>query len=131
MPGEESDTESSRETSSDGSDSDYGVARRANNIVEGSWSQLDIADANIQKLNTLSLRNRPFGGSSSDESDTCKPLGQLIFEYLEHDQPFSREPLADKVIPVSFVTLAFAASCSVSNNLASCRSRFWHLSFQH
>ncbi|KAK8680991.1 hypothetical protein V6N13_053399 [Hibiscus sabdariffa] len=96
MPGEESDTESSRETSSDGSDSDYGTARRANSIVPGSRNQLEIADSNIQRLTTLSLRNRPFGGSSSDESDTCNTPGQLIFEYLEHDQPFSREPLADK-----------------------------------
>ncbi|MBA0800054.1 hypothetical protein Gohar_010518 [Gossypium harknessii] len=116
MPGEESDTESSRETSSDGSDSDYGVARRANNIVPGSWNQLDIADANIQRLNTLSLRNRPFGGSSSDESDTCNPLGQLIFEYLEHDQPFSREPLADKisVLASQFPALRTYRSCDLS-----------------
>lgn len=36
-------------------------------------------------------------GSSSDESEICDPPGHLIFEYLEHDAPFSREPLADKV----------------------------------
>lgn len=41
-------------------------------------------------------------GSSSDESDTCSPPGQLVFEYLERDPPFSREPLADKA---SLVTL--------------------------
>ncbi|KAL4271760.1 hypothetical protein GQ457_13G014720 [Hibiscus cannabinus] len=116
MPGEESDTESSRETSSDGSDSDYGTARRANSIVPGSRNQLEIADSNIQRLTTLSLRNRPFGGSSSDESDTCNTPGQLIFEYLEHDQPFSREPLADKisVLASQFPALRTYRSCDLS-----------------
>ena len=130
-PGEESDTESSRETSSDGSNSDSGIVRRANNVVQGAWSQMETADANIQRLTRLSLRNRPFGGSSSDESDICNPPDQLIFEYLEHDQPFSREPLADKVSPLSSVTLAFAACCALSNNIASCRFQFWLLDFQH
>ncbi|XP_022760631.1 uncharacterized protein LOC111306898 [Durio zibethinus] len=106
-PGEESDTESSRETSSDGSNSDCGIGRR-----ERAWSQLEIADANIQRLTRLSLRNRPSEGSSSDES------GQLIFEYLEHDQPFSREPLADKisVLASRFPALRTYRSCDLSQS---------------
>lgn len=95
-PGEESDAESSRETSSDGS-SDTGAERRINAFVHGTWSQQNIADANIQNFSGLSLRNKPFVGSSSEESEICNPPGQLIFEYLEHDPPFSREPLADKI----------------------------------
>lgn len=130
-PGEESDTESSRETSSDGSGSDCGTGRRANNVVQGAWSQLEIADTNVQRLMRLSLRNKPSGGSSSDESDMCNPPGQLIFEYLEHDQPFSREPLADKVSPSSSVRLAFATSCVLTSNIAFCRFQFLHLNFQH
>ncbi|XVF38804.1 hypothetical protein REPUB_Repub20aG0133500 [Reevesia pubescens] len=117
-PGEESDTESSRETSSDGSNSDCGLGRRANKVVQaqGAWSQLEIADANIQRLTRMSVRNRPFGGSSSDESDSCNPPGQLIFEYLEHDQPFSREPLADKisVLASRFPELITYRSCDLS-----------------
>ncbi|XWS08532.1 hypothetical protein CRYUN_Cryun40dG0010800 [Craigia yunnanensis] len=115
-PGEESDTESSRETSSDGSNSDFGIGRRASNNVQGTWSQLEIADANIQRLTRLSLGNRPFGGSLSDESDSCNPPGQLIFEYLEHDQPFSREPLADKisVLASRFPALRTYRSCDLS-----------------
>ncbi|XVE65565.1 hypothetical protein DITRI_Ditri08aG0009900 [Diplodiscus trichospermus] len=115
-PGEESDTESSRETSSDSSNSDCGVGRRANNVVLGAWSQMEIADANIQRLTRLSLRNRPVGGSSSDESDACNPPGQLIFEYLEHDQPFSREPLADKILVLAdqFPALRTYRSCDLS-----------------
>ncbi|XP_021290957.1 uncharacterized protein LOC110421646 [Herrania umbratica] len=115
-PGEESDTESSRETSSDGSSSDCGTGRRAKNVVPGTWSQLEIADTNVQRLMRLSLRNKPSGGSSSDESDVCNPPGQLIFEYLEHDQPFSREPLADKisVLASQFPALRTYRSCDLS-----------------
>ncbi|XVE82221.1 hypothetical protein DITRI_Ditri15bG0130300 [Diplodiscus trichospermus] len=115
-PGEESDTESSRESSSDSSSSDCGIGRRADNVVQGAWRQLEIADADIQRLNRMSLRNKPFGGSSSDESDSCNPPGQLIFEYLEHDQPFSREPLADKisVLASRFPALRTVRSCDLS-----------------
>ena len=100
-PGEESDAESSRETSSDGS-SDHGVERRINAFVQGTWSQQNIPDANIPSFNRLSLRNKPLVGSSSDESEICNPPGQLIFEYLAHDAPFSREPLADKASVLLF-----------------------------
>ncbi|MFQ6646321.1 hypothetical protein Gotur_019828 [Gossypium turneri] len=71
--------------------------RRANSVVQGARSQLNIGDQNIQRLTTLSHNNRSFRGSSSDESDSSNPPSQLNFEYLEHDQPFSREPLVDKV----------------------------------
>ncbi|MBA0813352.1 hypothetical protein Gohar_027211, partial [Gossypium harknessii] len=70
--------------------------RRANSVVQGARSQLNIGDQNIQRLTTLSHNNRSFRGSSSDESDSSNPPSQLNFEYLEHDQPFSREPLVDK-----------------------------------
>lgn len=43
-------------------------------------------------------------GSSSDEIETCSRPGQLIFEYLEREPPFGREPLADKVSLVSLDT---------------------------
>ncbi|PPR91114.1 hypothetical protein GOBAR_AA29568 [Gossypium barbadense] len=72
------------------------VGRRAKSVVQGARSQLNFGDQNIQRLTTLSLSNRSFWGSSSDECDSGNPPGQLNFEYLEHDQPFSREPLVDK-----------------------------------
>ncbi|XP_039060445.1 uncharacterized protein LOC120204421 [Hibiscus syriacus] len=115
--GEESDAESSRETSSDGSNSDCGMGRRANNVVQGARSQLKVADSYIERLTRLSLRNRSFGGSSGDESDSCNPPNQqLIFEYLEHDQPFSREPLAGKiaVLASQFPSLKTYRSCDLS-----------------
>lgn len=94
-PGEESDSMSSRESSSDSS-SDCGAERGANGVVHGAWNQQNITEANIQGLKRVSLRNKT-SGSSSDEIQNCNPSGQLVFQYLEHDPPFSREPLADKI----------------------------------
>ncbi|KAF5452299.1 hypothetical protein F2P56_027310 [Juglans regia] len=91
-PGEESDM-SSRESSSD-SNSDYGAERGASSVVHGPWSQQNITEANIRGLKRLSVRNK---SSSSDESENGNPSGQLVFQYLEHDPPFGREPLADKI----------------------------------
>lgn len=99
-PGDESDAESSRETSSDGS-SDCGAERGINGIVDNAWSRQNIADVNGNGWNRVLPREKPLTGSSSDESEICNPRGQLVFQYLEHDQPFGREPLADKASIVS------------------------------
>ncbi|KAB1213894.1 hypothetical protein CJ030_MR5G017157 [Morella rubra] len=99
-PGEESDSISSRESSSDSS-SDYGADRGTSRVVHGPWSQQNITDASIRGLKRLALRNKTCMGSSSDESENCNPSGQLVFEYLEHDPPFNREPLSDKASPLS------------------------------
>ena len=97
--GDDSDAESSRETSSDGS-SDYGAERGINGVVDNACRQ-NIADVNGHGWNRGLLRDKPLTGSSSDESESCNPPGQLVFQYLEHDQPFGREPLADKASIIS------------------------------
>lgn len=75
-PGEESDANSS---SSDGDNEEA----RADNY-RGSWNQ---PSATAQ------------GHSRSvDGVDVNKPPGLLIYEYLERELPFHREPLADKVL---------------------------------
>lgn len=35
-------------------------------------------------------------GFSSDDSEVGSSGGRLLFQYLEQDTPYSREPLADK-----------------------------------
>ncbi|CAL9084639.1 unnamed protein product [Musa textilis] len=40
-------------------------------------------------------------GSSSDEGDAENSQGCLLFEYLEQDSPYHREPLADKVLDLA------------------------------
>ncbi|CAL8991289.1 unnamed protein product [Prunus brigantina] len=114
-PGDESDAESSRETSSDGS-SDYGTERGLNGAPYSALSWQNVADVNGHGWNRALPRNKPFNGSSSDESgEVCNPPGQLIFQYMEHDQPFGREPLADKAILASqFPELRTYRSCDLS-----------------
>ncbi|KAJ9181856.1 hypothetical protein P3X46_005903 [Hevea brasiliensis] len=114
-PGEDSDAESSKETSSEGS-SDYGADRGVKNAVQWNWTQQNVIDANIKSLNRLSLRNKPFRGSSSDECEISKPSGHLVFQYMEHASPFTRQPLADKisVLASQFPELETYRSCDLS-----------------
>ncbi|XP_059625627.1 uncharacterized protein LOC132268799 [Cornus florida] len=86
-PGEESDAESSRETSSGGS----------SDCADGSGSQNILVNMNSQRIDTLSLREKSVMNSSSDEAEICNSPGSLLFEYLEHEQPHNRKPLTDKV----------------------------------
>ncbi|KAE9455459.1 hypothetical protein C3L33_12632, partial [Rhododendron williamsianum] len=83
-PGEESDADSSRETSSDGG-SECG-AERGTNHAQGAWSQRNNMRAIAQSFNRL----------SADKGEISDPPGFLLFEYFDSAPPFSREPLADK-----------------------------------
>ncbi|GFP85119.1 hypothetical protein PHJA_000655700 [Phtheirospermum japonicum] len=90
-PGEESDANSSRETSSDG-ESESGTGRRANNARSHGYSR--------------------HAGSG----DISNPPGLLIFEYFERELPFHREPLADKmsVLASRFPELKTYRSCDLT-----------------
>lgn len=90
--GAESDAESSKETSSDGS-SNCGAENKTKTALQDEWIQ-DISALGSQRALQM---NGPSAESSSDESDSCYRHGQLVFEYLERDPPFCREPLTDKV----------------------------------
>ncbi|KAJ8547397.1 hypothetical protein K7X08_010983 [Anisodus acutangulus] len=107
-PGEEGDADSSRETSSGGS-SDCEVERWSKSSSDGLRNQHSLVNLNAQRLNRLSLKDKAVTVSSSDEAEN---LGQLMFEYLEHEQPHHRRPLADKV----------AALASQFPELKKCRS---------
>ncbi|KAK4355642.1 hypothetical protein RND71_024613 [Anisodus tanguticus] len=110
-PGEEGDADSSRETSSGGS-SDFEVERWFKSSSDGLQNQHSLVNLNAQRLNRLSLRDKAVTGSSSDEAEISNSLGQLMFEYLEHEQPHHRRPLADKI----------AALASQFPELKKCRS---------
>ncbi|XP_010434887.1 PREDICTED: uncharacterized protein LOC104718776 [Camelina sativa] len=95
-PGEESDGDSPRDMSSDGS----------NDCRELS-----------QTLYRASLEEKPCIGSSSDESEASSiSPGDLVFEYLEAAMPFGREPLTDKISNLSsqFPALRTYRSCDLS-----------------
>ncbi|XP_020224929.1 uncharacterized protein LOC109806826 [Cajanus cajan] len=112
-PSQESDSESARETSSDSS-SGYCHERGAKN-VHGSRNHLNVLDASNHALERVS-QGKPFMGSSSDETESCNPPGQLIFEYFEHETPYNREPLANKISDLErqFPELKTYWSCDLS-----------------
>uniref|UniRef100_A0A1J3DGP8 DUF789 domain-containing protein n=1 Tax=Noccaea caerulescens TaxID=107243 RepID=A0A1J3DGP8_NOCCA len=94
--GEESDGDSPRDMSSDGSNDCRGLS---------------------QSLYRASLEEKPFVGSSSDESEvSSNSPGDLVFEYLEAAMPFGREPLTDKISNLSsqFPALRTYRSCDLS-----------------
>ncbi|XP_044501202.1 uncharacterized protein LOC123222475 isoform X2 [Mangifera indica] len=93
-PGEDSDAESSRETSSGGS-SVCEAERHAKGVVDGGPHNL--LNLNYQRLNRLTLRDKTATSSSIDETSVCNSPGSLVFEYLEQEQPRHRQPLYDKV----------------------------------
>lgn len=76
QPGEESDGEYFGDSSSDVS----------------SDSEQDRGGGSKEQLNYLKTSD-----SSSDEGESESSQGCLLFEYLARDQPYCREPLADKV----------------------------------
>lgn len=55
-------------------------------------------DLSVSEMNRISLRDQSTAGSlSSGETEIGKTQGRLLFEYLEYEPPFGREPLANKV----------------------------------
>lgn len=84
---EDSDGEYYRDSSSDGS-SDYEVEKGIKfSRVRQRIGSLSISDENSTMQE----------GFSSDDSEVGSSRGRLLFQYLEQDTPYSREPLADKI----------------------------------
>nr|KYP75136.1 hypothetical protein KK1_007836 [Cajanus cajan] len=68
-------------------------------------SDCEAAKAVPQRMGGLSLRDHhslPEDDFSSDDGESVNSQGYLIFEYLERDPPYSREPLADKIMDLAF-----------------------------
>ncbi|KAL2341718.1 hypothetical protein Fmac_009658 [Flemingia macrophylla] len=80
-----------------------------------SWKQSNLSDESTLGLEKVSLR-KPLKGSSNDEIESCSPRGQLIFEYFEHEIPYNRVPLADKISDLArqFPELKTYRSCDLS-----------------
>lgn len=99
-PGDDSDAESSRETSSAGS-SDCEAERRVKVVVDGGWGRHNLVNSNSQNLSRLTLRDKHPMSSSSDENEVYNSPVLLAYEYFEQEQPHHRRPLYDKVSPLS------------------------------
>lgn len=94
--GEESDSDY-RDSSSDGS-SDSETIRRIKHSREPPHHN-DPSITDPLRMDRLSLRDQHLGlheDCSSDEAESFNSQGRLLFEYLERDLPYLREPLADK-----------------------------------
>ncbi|KAJ1380783.1 hypothetical protein SESBI_45750 [Sesbania bispinosa] len=100
--GEDSDSDF-RDSSSDGS-SDCELERGLKYIRE-QRNLPHFSDEVPHWMGRLSLRDHhtlPQDGFSSDDGESVNSQGYLLFEYLERDPPYSREPLADKIMDLAF-----------------------------
>lgn len=76
-------------------------------MVQGTSRQQNYTGAIAEGLSRLSLSSTPLTGSSGDENGISSNPGVLVFEYLERNQPYSREPLADKAISFNCKSVAY------------------------
>uniref|UniRef100_A0A1J3GWF1 DUF789 domain-containing protein n=1 Tax=Noccaea caerulescens TaxID=107243 RepID=A0A1J3GWF1_NOCCA len=92
----------------DGSDSDF----RDSSSDASTDSESERVTAG---LDHISLRDQHQEDSSSDDGEPLSSQGRLIFEYLERDLPYIREPLADKVSDLAerFPELKTLRSCDL------------------
>ncbi|KAL8226998.1 hypothetical protein R6Q57_016830 [Mikania cordata] len=105
-PGEESDSGSSRATSSDGG---YEPRVEENNV--GSINK---------SFNKLTLRGGDsfVGNRVTEEGEIRNPPGLLIFEYFERALPYHRAPLVDKISDLAskFPELKTYRSCDLTRS---------------
>ncbi|XP_075661742.1 uncharacterized protein LOC142631459 [Castanea sativa] len=99
---EDSDSDYYRDSSSDGS-SDYEIDKGIKITREQqSWRHLR-SDIPI-RLDGLSINDEHSArqeGFSSDDSEAGNSQGLRLFEFLEQDLPYCREPLADKILDLA------------------------------
>ncbi|KZV42100.1 hypothetical protein F511_11696 [Dorcoceras hygrometricum] len=102
-PGEESDGEYFRDSSSDGSSDSEQDRGYLSFRKEPHNYHFQIHDC-PRNLELLSLRAQDMAfqeGFSSDEGESGSSQGCLLFEYLERNPPYCREPLANKILDLS------------------------------
>lgn len=106
--GEKNDAETLRETNSSDCEAD-----RRKRVAEGTHQ--NAVNSNSHRLKSLSLRDKYPMNSSGDEGESSNFPGLLVFEYLEHDQPYSRKPLTDKIsnLESQFPELSSYRSCDL------------------
>lgn len=111
-PDEDSDSDF-RDSSSDGScDCELEKCNREQHSCNNLSSDI------CRRIDRISLRDNPVSlhdDFSSDEGESGNSQASLIFEYLERDPPYSREPLADKILDlaVRFPELKTLRSCDL------------------
>ncbi|PWA41651.1 hypothetical protein CTI12_AA524380 [Artemisia annua] len=118
QPTEYSDGDSFKDSSSDVS-SDYDEHDRCS--LHYSREKQDNHHPNgeiSRRIDQLSLNDQHHvlqEGFSSDDGDSISTQGCLLFEYLERNQPWGREPLTDKILDLArrFPELKSLRSCDL------------------
>ncbi|KAG1368131.1 5-hydroxytryptamine receptor 1F [Cocos nucifera] len=106
-PGEESDGDCYKDSSSDGSsdcDNEKDLKYSRN------WYRNHLARTSMLRMDRPSLREKHATlqeGVLSDDGEAGTSQGCLLFEYLEQDSPYSREPLADKASSTNDLACCF------------------------
>lgn len=102
--GEDSDSDL-RDSSSDASSDCEAASARGLKCTREQRNLPHPSEEVPQRMGGLSLRDHhslPEDDFSSDDGESVNSQGYLIFEYLERDPPYSREPLADKIMDLAF-----------------------------
>lgn len=97
QPAEESESDSYRESSSDGN-SDYECEKGLK--YSKAWDSNHVTGSVNLRIDRLCLREKHGHKqevSLIDDGEFGHSNAHLLFEFLEHDPPFIREPLSDKV----------------------------------
>ncbi|GAB4840324.1 hypothetical protein Ancab_021091 [Ancistrocladus abbreviatus] len=105
----------SRDSGSDGSsDSEREQGLQCPRGQQNHFLQTQDLSLQMERLTLRDQQNLQQGGFSSDEGESGNSPS-LLFEYLEHDPPYSREPLADKICDLAFrfTDLRTLRSCDV------------------
>ncbi|KAA8532670.1 hypothetical protein F0562_032703 [Nyssa sinensis] len=112
--GEDSDGDSFRDSSSDGS-SDCEHERGCLNYSREKRNGHHEIPLRMDRLSLRDQHSALQEGFSSDEGESGNSQGCLLFEYLERDPPYSREPLADKIsdLALRFPVLKTLRSCDL------------------
>lgn len=113
--GEESDGDYYRASSSDGRS---GYEHEKGLEYSRAWSPNHLTSTSNLRMDRLSLREKHVAsqeGILSDDGDSGNSQGQLLFEFLEQDPPYIREPLADKISVLArrFPELKTLRSCDL------------------
>ncbi|XP_042006883.1 uncharacterized protein LOC121755629 isoform X1 [Salvia splendens] len=112
--GEESDGEYFRDSSSDGSsDSEQERCGLSYSREQPSYYKSSNSPLTVDQMAVREQQRAFQEGFSSDEGEPEISQGCLLFEYLEHAPPYSREPLATKISDL-------ALHCPELKTLRSC-----------
>ncbi|XP_030455491.1 uncharacterized protein LOC115676669 [Syzygium oleosum] len=114
--GEDSDVDCYRDSSSSDGSSDYELGKgMLSRNLQHYDHPANVVSSRIGRLSMSDEQSSGMEGFSSDDGDTGISRGCLLFEYMERDPPYSREPLADKVMDLArrFPALETFRSCDL------------------